>query len=242
MADYDKFAPYYDAAMGDRGDVVGLLSEIITQYNPSANSLLELGCGTGSILAGFDGKFSLTGLDNSANMLQIAQRKLPDAKLQHATIAGFELHQTYDVCICVFDTINHLASFDDWQKLFHSAKIHLRTNGLFIFDMDTVERLRMLSGVPGYRQDVQNGTLDIVVEAISSNEVQWHLTIQEPGADGAIQVFEEHVREASYPLAAVRAELEAQFEVLDSFDSNRHLPTEHSDRVYFVCRPLSISR
>jgi len=236
MSHYDQFAPFYDTVMGDRDDVISIISGAITRHHPAAASLLELGCGTGSIMAGFTDKFELHGIDQSAKMLQIAQHKLPTATLHQGTIAGFELHQQFDVIICVFDTLNHLIDYSDWQKLFASAKKHLCSNGLFIFDMDTVERLQALTAVPSFVQNFKTGTMEMVIEPVSANEVVWHVTIQEPGSDGAIQVYQERVHEASFPIDQVTAELETTFEILERFDSSHQPPTDRSDRVYFVCR------
>ncbi len=236
MSHYDQFAPFYDTVMGDRSDVIKIISDAINQYHPTAKTMLELGCGTGSIMAGFADKFELHGIDMSANMLQFAQQKLPGATLHEGTIAGFELHEQFDVIICVFDTVNHLTDFSDWQKLFASAKKHLCSNGLFIFDMDTIERLQALTAIPGYVQDFDTGSAELVIEPIAANEVLWHVTIQEPGSDGVIQVYQDRAREASFPLLKVTSEVQSKFRILDRFDSDHNLPTNSSDRIYFICR------
>ena len=236
MSHYDQFAPFYDTVMGDRGDVIDIISGAITRHHPTAKTLLELGCGTGSIMAGFARKLELHGIDQSANMLRIAQHKLPAATLHQGTIAGFDLHQQFDVIICVFDTLNHLTDYSDWKKLFSSAKKHLCSNGLFIFDMDTIGRLRTLAAIPSFVQNFKTGTMEMVIEPASANEVIWHVTIQEPAPDSVIQVYQEHVHEASFPIDQVTAQLATQFEILECFDSNNQPPTNQSDRVYFICR------
>ena len=235
MNHYDQFARFYDTVMGDRSDVIKIISGAINRHNPAAKSLLELGCGTGSIMAGFADKFELHGIDLSANMLQIAQHKLPQASLHQGTIAGFELHEQFDVIICVFDTVNHLTDFSDWQKLLASAKKHLCSNGLFIFDMNTIERLQALTAIPSYVQNFDTGSAQLVIEPVAANEVLWHVTIQEPGPDGVIQVYQDRAHEASFPLIKVISEVKSKFKIIDSFDSDHNPPTDSSDRVYFVC-------
>ncbi|MDB5178958.1 MAG: Methyltransferase type 12 [Patescibacteria group bacterium] len=239
MTDYDIFAPFYDTVMGDRQDVIAIIQDLAARHHPSAQTMLELGCGTGGILAGFQDQYTLTGIDQSAQMLQIAHQKLPEGTFHRGTIAGFELHQTFDIIICVFDTINHLTSFADWQKLFADAQKHLSTNGLFIFDMNTIGRLRALTTAPGYTQDIPNGVMDMTITPISTNEVEWHIVIQESQSDGLIQVYEEQVREASFPLSQVERELASQsFSLLQAFDSDHASPSDSSDRVYYACHRL----
>lgn len=236
MSDYDQFAPFYDVLMGDRSDVIAVVRDAITRYHPASRSLLELGCGTGSILAGFATTHELSGVDLSAKMLKIAQHRLPDANLKCADLTGLNLHQKYDVIICVFDTLNHILLLSGWEEVFRRAKKHLRTNGLFIFDIDTIGRLQDLAAGPGYTQNLATGTADLIVTAITASEVEWHITIQDNSRAGAIQVYEEVVREVSFPLEETRSILAKYFELLESFDSDGSFPSEQSDRVYFVCR------
>lgn len=236
MTNYDIFAPHYDNAMGDRNDVIDLLKAAISRHRHGDANLLELGCGTGSILAAFQDSYILTGIDLSDNMLKIAQQKLPRARLIRNTIAGFDAPGSFDVILCVFDTINHLTDFSDWKKLFTSAKKHLRTNGLFIFDMDTIDRLNALAAIPGYVQKLKSATITMKVQSVAANEVEWHLAIEFPETNGAIQVREEHVREAAFTIDVVRNELENHFTILEMFDSNGRAPSPLSDRVYFACR------
>jgi SAM-dependent methyltransferase len=236
--DYDTFAPFYDSVMGDRRDVVNIIRRQIRAHHPSAKTILELGCGTGSIISSLSRHYTVSGIDQSANMLQLAQQKLPNSALIHGTIAGFELKTTFDVIICVFDTINHLTTFSDWQKLLRSTQNHLSTNGLFIFDMNTIGRMQALTAIPGYTQTFNGNTMNMQIDPISPTEVEWHITVEQPHPDGAIQVYEEHVREVSFPLTQVQTELSKHFTILDSFDSDQQQPTNASDRVYFVCRKI----
>lgn len=238
MTDYDIFAPFYDAVMGDRGDVVRLIRKQIKKHMPSAHSILELGCGTGSILEGLAGKFEVAGIERSAEMLRQAQAKLPTATLVHGTIAGFQLYSKYDVAICVFDTINHLTHFMQWRRLFRSTLDHLNPGGLLIFDMNTLGRLSTVAASPGYSQTFnRRSTFHLHANLIEPNTIEWQVAVEIPAPDGAIQVYEEYIREASYPLQQVsQAVTEYGFTVVDCFASGTLLPSETSDRVYFVCK------
>ena len=97
--------------------LISLLHEkfgLVRQYHPKAKQLLELGCGTGTMLSHLSGKYSCTGIDNSREMLKIAKRKAPYAEVFEGDITDFELDTTFDAVICPFDTINHLTTFNDW--------------------------------------------------------------------------------------------------------------------------------
>ena len=55
---------------------------------------------------------SLTGLDQSPEMLALAERKVPRARLIQGDMSSFSLGERFDVVICVFDSLNHLLTFD----------------------------------------------------------------------------------------------------------------------------------
>src|ERR1700730_14298204 len=118
------------------------------RHLPQADSLLELGCGSGSILAGLRDLNSLVGLDRSPQMLAVARRKVPEARFILADMTEFELGERFDIVICVFDTLNHLLRFDAWCRLFERARAHLRDGGLFVFDVNTVGQLHRLRPRP----------------------------------------------------------------------------------------------
>lgn len=238
MTEYDIFAPYYDAVMGNRGDVIRLVRRHIKRHLPSAHSVLELGCGTGSILQGLSQYYEVAGIERSAEMLRQARDKLPEAMLTRGTIAGYKINRTFDAVICVFDTINHLTGFDQWQRLFESTHSHLNSGGILLFDMNTTGRLSAVAASPGYVETFNGDrTFQLRAHLISTNRIEWQVSVEIPTTYKTIQVYEEYIQEASFPLAQVSSELTKQgFTVLDCFASDTLVPSDVSDRVYFVCK------
>ena len=68
----------------------------------NATNLLELACGTGSMLKHLARDFEVSGVDLSRHMLSIARRKVPPAKLFQENIVTFSLPEPFDVICCVF--------------------------------------------------------------------------------------------------------------------------------------------
>ena len=141
MSSYDIFGKFYDAVMGDRAKAAQRLSRYIRNANPRAKSVLELGCGTGSVLKHLASRYDVSGVDLSSRMLAIAARKVPQAKLSRQDIVRFRLNKRFDVICCVFDTINHVLRFSDWRTLFSHVERHLVEDGCFIFDINTQRKL-----------------------------------------------------------------------------------------------------
>ena len=148
MAAYAKLDRFYDAAMGDRTETAACIRRLILQHNPKARTLLELACGTGAILKILAESYDVAGLDISPQMLALARKKLPHVRFYRKDMVKFELATKFDVIICVFDSINHVLKFTDWQKIFRSAARHLEEGGLFLFDINTEAKLRRLINAP----------------------------------------------------------------------------------------------
>ena len=236
MANYDHFARFYDLTMDERPDAMDTIDQALAIYAPKAITILELGCGTGNALAQLRGDFELTGIDTSSEMLHIARRKVPSAHLQLGDITNFDLGHHYDVIICIFDTINHLSSLKAWEKMFELTTRHLGPAGLFIFDMNTIGRLKRLPEMGQLIHTAGDITIEMAVTPAGREAVDWHITIQEPGPDGIIQTYEDSARERSYPLKAVTNLVEQHFELLSLTDADDAEPSDNSDRLYFVCR------
>ena len=79
--EYQQFAQFYDALMGDGSSRSARILEAIDHFDVGATSLLELGCDTGSVLEGLVLMPRLVGLDASAEMLSDATVKVPSAEL-----------------------------------------------------------------------------------------------------------------------------------------------------------------
>ena len=152
MAAYAEFAKFYDQVMGDRSPLIERVRGYVERYLPAAESLLELGCGTGAVLAGLAPGLRTTGVDRSPEMLATAARKVATASLVEADITTFSLGTRFDVVICVFDTLNHLPAFDDWLAMFGQVGVHL-TEHL----QPRVERGQVVEGVEDADHDVEPG-------------------------------------------------------------------------------------
>jgi SAM-dependent methyltransferase len=137
MVAYEVFGRFYDAVMGDRAVAAEHLRQLIRATKPNATKVLELGCGTGSVLKSLQRDYVVSGLDASERMLSIARRKVPEAKLFRQDMVDFRIDDKFDVIVCVFDSINHVRRFSDWKRLFANVRRHLWPGGCLIFDINT---------------------------------------------------------------------------------------------------------
>jgi SAM-dependent methyltransferase len=238
MGSYESWAPFYDAMRGDAAGPAAYVRELIEKHHPAAATLLELGCGTGSILDHLQAGYRVTGVDLSPEMLRIAAAKVPHARLVRGDMTTVDLGETFDVAVCVADAINHLRPFKQWEAAFARAHEHLAENGIFVFDMNTQLHLSRLAEDPPLTKwsDERHFTmLDVVEHGRAGVTVE--ITVFERRGDGDYRLHSARIPEISYPVERVRRSLRKRFRRVRVYDQFRSRPTALSERLHFVCAP-----
>ena len=131
---YDEFMEYADYSKWK-----DLVINITKKYNVPRDSILDLGCGTGSLLLELNADFSnLYGLDISENMIKKAKEKAKkyqvDIKFFRDDMITFERKEKFNVIVSFFDTLNHILSEEELLLHFKTVKNNLAGNGVYIFD------------------------------------------------------------------------------------------------------------
>ena len=242
MTDYAGFARFYDRIMGDRTAEVDRIRGYISKHRAGARSLLELGYGTGALLRDLASDLSVTGIDRSPEMLAIAARTVPGARLLQADMTSFTLPYRFDVVICMFDTLNHVVTVDGWLALFRCAHQHLSDNGLFIFDVNTTGRLRRLQGAPPYLDEFDGNVVVMTVRPGRDGLALWETKIFNHQVDDVYKLHHERIYELGVPLAQIRAALAGRFELLEEESLDGSPVSDESDRVFFAFRRRPASR
>jgi SAM-dependent methyltransferase len=242
VTDYASFARFYDRIIGDRSAEIARVRSYIARHMPGAGSLLELGCGTGAILAGLAPYLKVTGLDQSPEMLALAADRVPSARLVRADMALLALPGRFDVVICMFDTLNHLPEFASWRTLFGRVHEHLTDGGLFIFDVNTAGRLRRLDGAPCYFDEFDGNLVLMTVRAEGGGLSMWETRIFERLDDDLYRLHHERIRELGAPLEQIRAALAGSFDLLEQESLDGSPASDESDRVFFALRRRELAR
>ena len=240
MAQYDSFARFYDGVNGEPEDRISQILFYIDQFRPDARSVLELGCGTGAILAGLGSGFALTGIDLSPEMLDFARRRCPTARLIEGDITSFDLAERFDVAICVYDTLNHVTDFALWQSVFANVAAHLAEGGIFIFDLNTLGRLRDLGDMAPWVYDFEGNTLIMDVDFSEEPLARWNIRVFEHHGDDSFSLHAETILELGVALDRVREALVPHFSLVAETDTQGSPPTDQSVRALFVARRTSL--
>jgi SAM-dependent methyltransferase len=227
---YERFARFYDAIQGDRAEAM----PFVLPHLAGAKTVLELACGTGSILVQLQGDYDVTGVDLSQEMLALAREKLPNAELVEGDMTTVRLGRAFDAVLCLYDAVNHLLGFDEWERLFDTALAHLAPGGVFVFDVNSEERLDWFVGRPAVALDFDGGVAVIDVVDAGGRIRNWDLRFFESLGDDRYRLTREVIPEVAFPEADVRVALESRFADVRVEDDN--------GRLWFACRDPRVPR
>ncbi len=140
---FERYANFYDNLYEDKDyeKECNFIKKIFELYSTKEiRSILDLGCGTGSHAFVFAGMgYSVTGVDQSESMLNIATTKAADKNLdirfQRQDIRNLNLSQQFDAAIAMFAVMGYQVSNKDFEDALVSVYNHLSPAGLLIFDV-----------------------------------------------------------------------------------------------------------
>lgn len=273
MEAYTGFAEVYDTFMDDipyeqwAQYVVKLLEE--NGVNPQIEnpSIVDLGCGTGTfteLLRSFG--FQMIGIDNSQDMLMIANNKkiennsereeceeceeideLEGSEELDPTIytlqdmRDFAVPMPVSAVVSICDSMNYIIEEDELIDVFKCVKDALDKNGVFIFDMKTQHFYRDVLGENTIAENREEAAFiwdNYYYEDESINEYELSIFVQEE--NGLYRKYEETHVQRGYTIEEVKIAVnKAGLEIVNIYDAfTQDPPTEMSERVYFVVRKL----
>ena len=152
MNGYGAFAAFYDALTDDVDYAAWAdsLLAAVTRHGGSADSVLDLACGSGSLSLELAARgCDVIGVDGSADMLAVAREKAAeegqDILFLCQDMRQLDLYGTVDAAICSLDGITYM-EHDTLRECFRRLTLFIRPGGLFIFDIRTPEILESLDG------------------------------------------------------------------------------------------------
>ncbi|MEF8873872.1 MAG: class I SAM-dependent methyltransferase [Candidatus Thermoplasmatota archaeon] len=137
---------HYDAWTEREVDIPFYKKQVENYGDP----VLELGCGTGRITIPIAREgYDITGLDISRELLRRGKEKAEKDELDIRWIEGdmrkFSLDRKFNLIFVPFNTIQHILSLEDLERVFENVKRHMNTDGRFIVeffnpDLDILNR------------------------------------------------------------------------------------------------------
>lgn len=229
---YSVLADIYDIVMSDVDyeTWADYIDEIILMHQPTARSILELACGTGTIALSLEELdcYEITATDGSPDMIRIAQKKAKEANSQidfrTMNFLDLSLNKTFDVVYMVFDSINYLHSKEEIMKLHREVKKVLNPDGIFIYDFTTPRNSRKAIRFLNNEQKTINGKYRYrrgssfnAKERIHTNI--FHIEKLDTESGEALAKFEEQHQQKIYTLEEIQSIIKkTDFTILQAYD------------------------
>lgn len=209
MSVFNKYSQYYDLLYKDKDyqAEVDYIHELIQRNNPGAETVLDLGCGTGlhAFLLSKKG-YKVVGVDFSEEMIRLANEKIytdysstKDA-LEFITgdVRNIQIDKKFDVVLSLFHVFSYLNLNNDIIAGLNVVKNHLSIGGTFIFDFWYGPGV--LTDLPAVRvkrfEDSNLSIVRIAEPVLHPNEnivdVNYSLTIKDKQQDIIYELTEKH--------------------------------------------------
>jgi ubiquinone/menaquinone biosynthesis C-methylase UbiE len=134
---YTTSARYYDAIyhLKNYRLEVAALRRLIDRYiQRPAETLLDIACGTGAHLAFLTRYYDCTGLDLSAELVEIAREKLPSIPFHIGDMRDFDLQRQFDIVTCLFTSLSYVTNYEDVRKAVANMARHIAPGGVLVID------------------------------------------------------------------------------------------------------------
>ena len=244
MNAYKNLASSYDRLTSDVDykSWVEFAQAILKKEGLSPRTVADLACGTGSatrILA--EQGYRVTAVDLSEEMLTEAMDKCADLEemptFVHQNLAQLHLPRAVDMAVCFLDSLDYILDPADCERALCRTYRALNPGGIFIFDVNTPEKLRAMDGQVFLDEDddvycVWRGEFDE-----DTNICSYGMDLFQRDGDVWHRSFEEH-REYAYSEEQLRGYLKAAgFTHIEVYaDRKFEAPGEGEQRIYFKAR------
>ena len=153
MGAYEALAASYDRLTNDVDyeATVAFYREILAAEDLRPRTAVDLACGTGSVsvLLAKQG-LRVIGVDMSEEMLTVAQQKADGLtnppRFVCQKLQNLALPRGVDLAVCALDSLDYITDPEDCAEAIRRVYRALNPGGIFIFDVNTPEKLRAMDG------------------------------------------------------------------------------------------------
>ena len=153
MDAYHALAVSYDRLTDDVDyeATVAFYREILRREGLKPRTAVDLACGTGSVTAILARQgLEVTGVDMSEEMLTVAMEKVMDLEKPPRFVCQklqeLRLPRGVDLAVCALDSLDYVTDPEDCREAIRRVYKVLNPGGIFIFDVNTPEKLRAMDG------------------------------------------------------------------------------------------------
>lgn len=229
---YNELAKYYDALVKDE-EATKMWVDFI-EAHIQGNEIMELACGSGEITLSLAKKgYQMDASDLSIEMIQEAKAKDKDHLVNYypMDMTKFHIDKMYDGILCLCDSINYLIELEDIKELFHNVYKSLKTNGVFIFDMHSLDRL------DEFKEEFFEAGV------INKHEYTWSITSEEDYIyhnfmfydEDANVSMEQHIQRVYDPIQIKNILLD-EFDTVSIYTDFTETGIKNGEKYFYVCK------
>lgn len=231
--DYAAWADYIDGKIKKHSDI-------------PAKLVLDLCCGTGTMTMELDKRgYDMTGVDLSPEMLEIARGKAEECGRAENILflcqdmCEFELYGTVGAVVSCLDSLNHLDSETDLEKVFLLVHNYLEKGGLFCFDLNSPYKFENIYGDNAYileDEGIYCGWQNVY--DAESRICEFYTSVFIENEDGGYARYDDFERECCFTQSEVEKLLEKSgFEVVSvEGDTDGSAVKADTERLYFTAK------
>lgn len=233
---YQQLAHYYDALVKDEAATdqwVAFIERVMKH-----GSIMELACGSGEITIALAQRgYQMSASDLSSDMIQEAQKKPGSEKIEWHVMdmCAFDDDRMYDGILCLCDSFNYLLDDEQVVTMFQQVYAHLRTGGIFIMDMHSMDRLEE------FEEEYNEAG------SVNGRQYQWTIYTEEDCIyqnfafydDEGQVTLEQHIQRVYDPADIARRLQQVGFQ-LDIWTDFTHMGIQHGEKQFFICRKDTI--
>ncbi len=152
---YDNVAGMYHALWADwyLPAAMPALERLFFSQVPAGARVLDLCCGSGHVTKELVARgYSVTGVDNSAELVTLARNELPGIEFLVQDARDLSVPGKFQAALSTFDSLNHILTLEDLQRVFAAVHRSLDPGSLFVFDMNLAE---------AYSADLREWSVDL---------------------------------------------------------------------------------
>lgn len=122
----------------DYADEAAYLGAVLGSAAAGVHKVLDLGSGGGHVAVHLKGRFALTLVDISADMLAVSRQLNPECDHVRGDMRTVRLGQVFDA-VLVHDAVDYVTTRDDLRQVIQTAFAHCRPGGIAVFVPDYVK-------------------------------------------------------------------------------------------------------
>ena len=244
MNAYQSLAVSYDRLTNDVDypAIVDFYWQILDGIGLKPRTAVDLACGTGSVtLLLAQRGLDVLGVDMSGDMLTVAWDKaqnLPKPpRFVCQKLQELHLPRGVDLAVCALDSLDYITDPDDCAKAIRRVYKALNPGGIFIFDVNTIQKLQAMNDQVFLDEDddvycVWRGSFDD-----RTNICTYAMDLFQREGDAWIRSFEDHQEYAYSPEQLTRYLKDAGFTDIRVYgDRMMEQPGAQEQRIYFSAR------